>query len=640
MIADIALAQSLTGQPSGISHLMVAPRQLPDRIPLPAGLRQTAPEGRADIARLTDSFHLNLTAFGLLSFLVGLFIAHATIGLAFEQRRAMIRTLRATGASGRAVMTALGIELALIAALAWAIGMSLGYVIAAALLPDVSASLRGLYGAPVGAELHLTARWWLSGLGMTLAGAGLAAASGLWRVHRMPVLASATPLAWVESQRRAHRLQCVLGAGLWALAVVLALTATSLLGGFAMVAALLVGAALLLPPALAACLDALVRLARGPVSEWFLAEARAQLSGLSLALMALLLALAINIGVGTMVASFRQTFIAYLDQRLGADLYLRARTVDQAQKIAAYLATRSDVTDILPVWHAEIEVRGYPVSLYGVADAPSYRADWPLLTPREGTWDAVAGGTGIVISEQMARYLGLAPGASVTLPTPDGGWPLTIAGIYPDYGNPTGQALVAIDPFLARWPDVERTRYAIHTAPGAAAGIKALIDTRFALGPEDLVDQAGLKAYSRAIFERTFTVTLALNTLTFVVAGLALMTSLLTLAQMRLPQVAPLWAMGLTRRRIAGLELMRVAALALLTAVLAIPLGLVIGWALLDWINVAAFGWRIPLQLFPGQWAALVALALAAATLAAVWPSRHLLRMAPAALLRVFADAR
>ena len=56
-----------------------------------------APSETSDIARLTDSFHLSLTAFGLLSFAVGLFIVYAAIGLAFEQRRVLFRTLHALG---------------------------------------------------------------------------------------------------------------------------------------------------------------------------------------------------------------------------------------------------------------------------------------------------------------------------------------------------------------------------------------------------------------------------------------------------------------------------------------------------------------------------------------------------------------
>ena len=57
-------------------------------------------------------------------------------------------------------------------------------------------------------------------------------------------------------------------------------------------------------------------LARGALVQWFWADTRQQVPGLSLALMALLLALAANIGVGTMVSSFRQTFVGWLDQRL------------------------------------------------------------------------------------------------------------------------------------------------------------------------------------------------------------------------------------------------------------------------------------------------------------------------------------
>ena len=72
---------------------------------------------------------------------------------------------------------------------------------------------------------------------------------------------------------------------------------------------------------------------------------RAQALGrLSLALMALLLALAVNVGVGTMVESFRRTFLGYLDQRLAAELYVdRAATTTEAAAIADWLEARPEV---------------------------------------------------------------------------------------------------------------------------------------------------------------------------------------------------------------------------------------------------------------------------------------------------------
>jgi putative ABC transport system permease protein len=124
------------------------------------------------------------------------------------------------------------------------------------------------------------------------------------------------------------------------------------------------------------------------------------------------------------------------------------------------------------------------------------------------------------------------------------------------------------------------------------------------------------------------------------VAAIAILSSLLTLAGLRLPQLAPLWAMGLTRRRLAGMELLRLLVLAALTWVLAVPLGLALAWVLLAVVNVEAFGWRLPMHVFPADWLRLGALAVLAAGLAALFPALRLARIAPTRLLKVFADER
>ena len=131
---------------------------------------------------------------------------------------------------------------------------------------------------------------------------------------------------------------------------------------------------------------------------------------------------------------------------------------------------------------------------------------------------------------------------------------------------------------------------------------------------------------SLGIFEKTFAVTAALNTLTLLVSGVALFASLLTLSDLRLAQLAPVWAAGVTRRRLAELEVLKILVLAAVTAVLAVPLGLVLAWCLVAIVNVEAFGWRLPLHVFPGQWALIFALALLTAFLAALVPVIRLAR--------------
>ena len=116
--------------------------------------------------------------------------------------------------------------------------------------------------------------------------------------------------------------------------------------------------------------------------------------------------------------------------------------------------------------------------------------------------------------------------------------------------------------------------------------------------------------------------------------------SLLTLADLRVPQLAPVWALGLTRRRLGWLELLRAVLLAAIVVVCAIPLGLTLAWVLLTIINVEAFGWQLPMYLFPLEYVQLGSYALVAAFLAAMWPAVRLMRTPPSALLRVFASER
>ena len=645
LVVDVGVAQTILGRPGQLTRLVVAGSgDGSDAGALSAvagdALRLEAASARGDLARLTDSFHLNLTAFGLLAFIVGLFIVHASIGLAFEQRLGTLRTMRAVGVPLRVLMAVLVGEVALLALLAGAAGMVCGYLIAAALLPDVAASLDGLYGAHVEGRLAIEARWWASGLGMALAGALAASALSLAKVARLPVLSVAKPAAWREAQQAQLRRQGAFAVLCIAAALLAYVGGSGLVAGFVVIAGVLLGAALLLPLALAGVLRLGERRAKGALARWFWADTRQQLSGLSLALMALLLALSANVGVGTMVEGFRKTFTGWLDERLNSEIYFDAASAAEGERIAAWLATRPEVAAILPVWKAETRIEGWPVDVFGTRDHATYRAHFSLLSGVPDAWDAVRDGTGVLVSEQLARRMGIGLGSGLPIPTARGAWVVPVVGVYPDYGNPKGQVRVNVDHLVRHWPDARRTSYSLRVASDQAEPLMRTMQAEFGPALARVVDQASLKAASTRIFERTFAVTGALNTLTLVVSGIALFASLLTLSGLRLAQLAPVWALGVPRRRLADLEIGKLLVLAAVTAVLAVPLGLLLAWCLVAIVNVQAFGWRLPFHIFPMQWALIVALALATAFLAAIIPVVRLGRTAPQDLLKVFADER
>ncbi|MDK1389685.1 FtsX-like permease family protein [Sinorhizobium sp. 8-89] len=635
---DIGLAQRLLRRDGELSRIVIAEEQRPGLEPLgrlvPA-LSVREPNAQTEVKHLTESFHLNLTAFGFLAFAVGLLIVYSTIGLAFEQRRPTFRTLRCLGVSLSRLAVLLLAELVFFAVAAGAVGIAIGYLVASLLLPGVAATLEGLYGASVPGTLSLRPEWWVSGFAIALAGTLVSSTQSLLRLMRVPLLAAAQPRAWGRSSEKGRRFQVLAAAALLALSGALLLWVDGLQAGFGVLGCLLLGAALLLPAVLSGFLTLMQRTSSRALVTWFWADAWQQLPGLSLALMALLLALAANVGVGTMVSSFRLTFVGWLDQRLAAELYVAARDESEADRLRAWLATR--VESVLPISSVDAEIRGQPVQIFGVVDDPTYRKHWPLFVGTPDVWDRVASGDGILVNEQFWRRERLRIGDELDLASD---WKAAVVGVYSDYGNPKGQVIAGIDALTFRYPQVSRLRYGLRVQPDQVADLRSSLSDEFGLPPENIVDQAALKEQSRRIFDRTFLVTGALNIFTLGVAGLAMFSSLLTLSEMRLPQLAPVWATGVTRRDLALLELLRTLVLWLATFIAALPLGLALAWVLLAVVNVEAFGWRLPMYIFPFEWGRLGLVALAAAVVSVFIPLRRLAGIAPSELLKVFANER
>jgi len=639
LLVDIGFAQQILGLPDQLSRLLL-PKDfsaaLPDTFKDQLQLKTSGEEN--NLARLTESFHLNLDALGFLSFVVGLFIVHAAIGLALEQRRGLLRTLRACGVSARMLISCLTVELGGLALIGGLAGVVSGYLLASVLLPDVAASLRGLYGAEVAGQLSLSPWWWLSGVGLSLLGALLAGANSLLRAARLPLLALADPQAWHQAHARWLRRQGWVAATAAVIALSALIWGDSLASGFVLMAALLLGAALALPVVLNTVLNLVLQRSHSVLGQWFIADCRQQLPALSLALMALLLALAANIGAGSMTAGFRETFSNWLEQRLTAELYVNPQTPAQSRELNTWLKQQPQLSAVLPNWQVSIQLQGWPADIFGVIDHPTYRQHWPLLESLgDNPWDRLAKDDALMLSEQLARRLKVRLGDHLTIPTPGGPWSPRIVGIYADYGNPKGHLLVNVNHLLHGWPQQAPNRFNLRIEPALIPAFVTAMQARFALDDNRIVDQARLKGWSTQVFERTFAATAALNSLTLCVAGVALFISLLTQSQSRLGQLAPLWALGVTRRQLMLLNLGQTWLLAVLTLVLALPLGIALAWCLDTVINVQAFGWRLPLRVFPVQLLQLMGLALFATLLASAWPLYSLYRTQPADLLRTFA---
>lgn len=648
LVMDMAAAAQLLDSDTTLTRLVAPAGALAKA---PDGYRLTRAGAIASPRQLTDSFHLNLTALALLSLVVGLFIVQAALALALEQRLATLRTLRSLGTSPGVLVTALILELLVIGLSGALAGISSGVWLATRLLPDVAATLGNIYQADVSTTLSLPWQYWLGGLGVTLGGLFLAGTNTLWQVARLKVLQVGQAQAWRQRQQRHARrllgvaLIATLCLGLLALALDRSPPGEGLMLGFAMVACTLLISVVSLPALLGRVLSGLeTGLRRRPLLQWALADARLQLPRLNLAMMALLMALATSLGVSSMVGGFRLTFLDWLDQRLAAPLYVNAPEAQRraiqawleapAQGAQVLVSATANATLVIGASGDVIQARA-PVSLAGVTPTPLITASWPLVAdparPAD-PWHAMQQGD-VFINEQLATRYQLAPGDRLQLLQAGQSHAVKVAAVYPDYGNPSGQVLMPSPRLLKDFSgQVDALGVALDD-PSRSGALRQALTQRFELASEAVIDQQEVKTIATRIFERTFTITRALNVLTLGVAALALLTTLLAQADQRRQCLAPLWALGVPRATLAGIGLCQLGGIAALTGLLAVPLGLTITWLLVKVINVAAFGWQLPLHLFPSDILITLATAIGVALLAAALPAVALWRASPRQLL-------
>ncbi|MFC6979777.1 FtsX-like permease family protein [Microbulbifer taiwanensis] len=93
-----------------------------------------------------------------------------------------------------------------------------------------------------------------------------------------------------------------------------------------------------------------------------------------------------------------------------------------------------------------------------------------------------------------------------------------------------------------------------------------------------------------------------LNILTLALAGTALALMGLVIFRLRQGSYTLLYVYGVRRKSLRGRLIAHSMLVTGLLALLATPLGIFLGWVLVARVNPVAFGWALPLHLYPGFW--------------------------------------
>ncbi|MEH6577326.1 MAG: FtsX-like permease family protein [Amphritea sp.] len=593
------------------------------------GLRLQETARASDASQLSQSFHLNLSAMGMLAFIVGLFISYNALHFSIMQRQLLVCRLRASGLSLTSIMLALAIELILWITLATITGTVIGVWLAKFLLPGVVLTLESLFRADITSTITFQWRWLWQALLLAIASGFMALGFPLLKLAKTPILLLQSRQHQVETGRGHIRQQTLTSLLLTFFCGALFLIPGSQLVSLILVACIMLAAALLLPGLLQLLLATIRRIInpqRSPLLDWILADASALLTRNNIALMAFLLALSANVGILTMVGSFRLTLTDYLQSRLNADIYLSLPS-GQAEAITSWLKTRQDIRHITAYQYQRSRLNNYPGTVVALGNHPLNIATVKLQSGTADLWPAFFAGKSVLISESLAQKTATGIGDQLAVELDSRRLSLPVSGIYYDYGNPAGQVLIA-DTLLQRHaqPPIRGLRLYLHDKADLNGLLQALKE-HFDLDDDNAVQQQKVFQLSLEMFEQTFQITYALNSLTLLVAAIGIFCALAAVGFAQQKQMATLKSLGLSQRQLLSSLLIQQLILAGATALLAIPVGLALSWLLIKQVNFYAFGWTMPMTLFYDSYLLMWVVGIAAIICSSLLPLWRLSRI-------------
>ncbi len=577
ILLDIGPAQALLGwaQQDTISYVALAMknpildtyRWLDDVAPgASAGLPEIAPidipewqtKGVGELQpadRFGRAVLFNVGALGLLALVVSWFLIYQVAVAWLRRLWQVFSRLHVLGVSSvelRAYFLGL---LAALSAIAGAIGLWWGYVLAELLLQ-----------VGIGGTFNLKLDSWLilKAFGSSLI---VCMVGGYWAYKN---------ISREQASARTNRTWILLAASV-AIALGIFWQNSSLLGAFLAIA----GSCVVLLAALMPVLGLLRHLSskltgnlllRMSLREvvWFPRDVWIALSGL-------ILAVATAVGVSLMVDSFRAEFSQMLEQRLSynfsvegepdalIDLFETAQRHHAVGRVQAYFESRARIS-------------GVPVAI-------SYSRLDDAETMRYGFANSVAQNE-VMVSEQTSRLLQVDVGNSLEID----GLEYQVKHVFKSFGDMLPRIVMDAG-----------------ARPGQALVVSlslSLVDPLMAL-PEALQmpgelrwqNQKTIRDLALETFDRTFAITSILIFIAVLVAGIGIYIATTVLRLNQQASARLLVGMGVTRAEVWGIDFARGLGIGMIACLLALPLGCAIGWLLCNVVNPRAFGWTVTLLL-------------------------------------------
>lgn len=667
LICDISTAQELLdfrGYLSQIDLLLEGDieswsERIGNRLPEGVQLLMVREHSRA-IARLSQSFELNLSALSLLGLLVAMFLIYNTMMFSVVQRRDLIARMRVMGVARKEVFQLVLVEALLIAIIATGIGLLIGWLLAHVLLYFVTRTINDLYYVLQVTQLYWSLMTFYKAIFLGIAATLLAA------------LVPALEAAFSKPVQALHRRELeakimrwsrwLILPGLFGCSLVYILLreplqqqSGTIASGFALVFVLIFSLICLLPyisQYLLKLLALLLKYGFHLPGKMAVNNIARSFSRSIVAIAALTVSVSSALGIGIMVDSFRFTVDDWLSGFLKAEYFISIaenHSFDTSQaanaKLKSDLEKLSGVKSVSSNHMSSFYIDGQYHNLMTLDIPPESFSAFHL---KEGDFNSAQNAwlqqDAVLISEPYAYRHGLSAGDSLTLPVNKnekrGQQSFKIVGVYYHYGSEHGIITMSRATYNRHWQNRRLDTLGIYVTDDVLQEQDKR--TQFERQLQTIVNAQGLKYISRQeihkqsllIFDRTFKITHVLKLLVVLVSFVGILSALMAIELERSREFAILRATGLSGRQLSLLIYLETLTMGIIAALLAMPMGIAIAYLLIEVINYRSFGWSMQFILLPKEFVMAGLLALLAALLAGYYPARHLSKIRPALALR------
>ncbi|MGD9727531.1 MAG: ABC transporter permease [Nitrospiraceae bacterium] len=625
---------------------------------LPASVMVQRPGSRGkQVENMVRAFQTNLTVLSGVGLLVGIFLIYNSISFSVIQRRREIGIFRALGMSERTVSVLFVAEAAAMGLIGGLLGALLGVWTATTLTGLLGRTVSELYASVPDSMVGRKTGPWLpvllqGGIVGTLVSA-LGALTPSLDAARTVVVQALAPGSYDVARQSAVGASALVGCLLLFASGVLVLGGPINgipVFGYAAAFCLLAGLSALILPVIHALHWWTQRKSRAGAASGsgrtvgkIAAEQIVRCSGRSsVTVSALLVGVAIMVGVVMMVRSFRHTVEVWIEETVIADLIVTPQAWLHGSRPSAGERT-------LPSSWAD-DIRGVD----GVAAVDLYRDVRIRLGDRSAALVSrdlrvhaersrylflsgdsssllrqAADEGGIVVSEVLSGLLNITTGQLLELSTPSGPKTFPVVGVFYDYATDGGKIVMDRATYRRWWEaDEAVTVFPVYLAAGAeSAPVREAIRRRLEQndGPGaglSIVSNAELRREILDIFDRTFLLTYALEGIAVLIAVLGIVNTLVTSVLERRREFATLQAIGASEGQIQALVLWEALYLGIIGSILGIAGGVALSYMLIKVINKQSFGWTIQMEWTPEVWAVAFLMSLVVAVLSGYWPAR------------------